>query len=264
VTGAARGIGFAIAKAFVAESATVFLSDIAHEAGRTAASALTTSYLPLDVRDADAWQEAVHQIAVRHGRLDVLVNNAGITGFTPDDGAVPPAHDPEALTLAAWRAVLATNLDGTMLGCRAALRCMRRHPPTDGSIINIGSRAGLVGTPRAAAYAASKAAIANHTRTVALYAAEERLPVRCNVIHPAVILTPMWEPMLGIGPERAARVQSLIADVPLQRAGTPDDVAALAVYLASAESSYATGAEYTLDGGLLAGSAARPRSSRPT
>lgn len=259
VTGAARGIGLGIAEAFVRAGATVVLSDVNHAAGEAQATALGASYLPLDVRDEVQWDEAMHAIVARHGHLDVLVNNAGITGFDEPDGTTPSRHDPEHLLLAAWRAVLATNLEGTVLGCRAALRTMRAHRPIDGSIINIGSRSGLVGTPRAAAYAASKAAIANHTRTVALYAAEEGLPVRCNVIHPAMILTPLWDPMLGHGADRAARLQALVADIPLGRAGTPEEVAALAVYLASNESAYATGTEFTLDGGLLAGSAARPR-----
>lgn len=265
VTGAARGIGFAIAKAFVAEGATVLLSDIAHDTGRTAAASLGASYVPLDVREAEAWQTAMQTVVAQYGRLDVLVNNAGITGFESATEGAPPPHDPEHADLAAWRAVLATNLDGTFLGCRAALQVMRAYPPADGAIVNIGSRSGLVGIPRAAAYAASKAAIRNHTRTVALYAAEERLPVRCNAVHPAMILSPMWEPMLGNDAGRETRLEALVRDIPLQRAGTPDDVAHMAVFLASAESAYVTGAEFVLDGGLLAGSAAHPRvvSSEP-
>ena len=116
----------------------------------------------------------------------------------------------------------------------------------------------MVGIPGAAAYAASKAAIRNHTKSVALYAAQQGWRIRCNSVHPAAILTPMWEPMLGDGPEREARMASLVADTPLKRFGTVEKVAALCVFLASAESAYMTGAELTLDGGLLAGSAASP------
>jgi 3(or 17)beta-hydroxysteroid dehydrogenase len=130
-----------------------------------------------------------------------------------------------------------------------------------GSIINISSRSGLVGIPAAAAYAASKAAVRNHTKSVALYCAEQGLNIRCNSIHPAAILTPMWEPMLGDGPDRAARMAACVADTPQRRFGHPKEVAAIAVLLASDEAAYMTGTELIIDGGLLAGSAATPQTS---
>jgi 3(or 17)beta-hydroxysteroid dehydrogenase len=188
-----------------------------------------------------------------HGRIDVLVNNAGITGF---EGSSAP-HDPEHASLEDWHAVLATNLDGVFLGCKHAIRAMRTRGA--GSIINISSRSGLVGIPGAAAYAASKAAVRNHTKTVALYCAEQGWKIRCNSIHPAAILTPMWEPLLGSGPDRAERIEALVKDTPLRRFGSVEEVAALAVMLASDEVPFMTGAEITLDGGLLAGSAATPK-----
>jgi NAD(P)-dependent dehydrogenase (short-subunit alcohol dehydrogenase family) len=130
-----------------------------------------------------------------------------------------------------------------------------------GSIVNVSSRSGLVGIPGAAAYASSKAAIRNHTKTVALYCAGLGLDIRCNSIHPAAILTPMWEPMLGQGPDRTARMAAFVADTPLKRFGTPEEVAAVAVLLASDEAAYMTGTELNIDGGLLAGSAAAPARS---
>ena len=182
----------------------------------------------------------------------MLVNNAGITGFESS----ARSHNPEQASLEDWRAVHATNLDGVFLGCKHAIRAMR--PARRGSIINISSRSGLVGIPGAAAYASSKAAVRNHTKTVALYCAEHGLAIRCNSIHPAAILTPMWEPVLGTGPERETRMAEFVKDTPLRRFGTPDEVAAVALLLASDEAAYMTGAELNIDGGILAGSAAAP------
>ena len=192
------------------------------------------------------------QVIAADGRLDVLVNNAGITGF--ENG--PAAHDPEHATLEDWRAVHQTNLDGVFLGCKHAIRVMR--PAGAGAIINLSSRSGLVGIAGAAAYASSKAAVRNHSKTVALWCAGQGLKIRCNSIHPAAILTPMWEPMLGNGPEREERMASFVKDTPLRRFGTPEEVAAIAVLLASDEAAYITGTEISIDGGLLAGSAASP------
>lgn len=252
VTGAARGIGAAIASAFASEGAQVVLTDIDIAGGQRMAARIGASFAPLDVSSEADWD----RIASRFPTLDVLVNNAGITGFEgPFDGP-PPAHDPENASLADWRAVHAVNSDGTFLGCRYAIRAMR--PKGQGSIINISSRSGLVGIPMAAAYAASKAAVRNHTKSVALYCAQQGLEIRCNSIHPAAIMTPMWEPMLGEGPGRPAREAAMVADTPLRRFGTVQEVAALAVMLASDKVRYMTGAELTIDGGILAGSAATP------
>jgi len=143
VTGAASGIGAAIAAAFAKEGASVYVTDIDAVRGGEVASWLggSAAFLPLDVRDETQWRQAVERVLARWGRLDVLVNNAGITGF--EDGFVP--HDPEHTSLADWRRVHATNLDGVFLGCREAIRSMRTTG--EGSIINISSRSGVVGIP---------------------------------------------------------------------------------------------------------------------
>lgn len=254
-TGASRGIGAAIAEAFIREGAKVWLTDVRDYEGSSAAERLGANavYRHLDVREEIEWTTVVDEILSADARLDVVVNNAGITGF--EDATGP--HDPEQASLDAWRAVHRTNLDGVFLGCKHAIRAMR--PRGTGSIINISSRSGQVGIPGAAAYASSKAAVRNHTKTVALYCAEQGLKIRCNAILPAAVLTPMWEPMLGHGPERERNMADIVADTPLRRFAEPVEVAALAVLLASDEATYMTGSELSIDGGLLAGTAARPR-----
>jgi NAD(P)-dependent dehydrogenase (short-subunit alcohol dehydrogenase family) len=248
VTGAARGIGEAIAAAFIGEGASVILSDIDYAAVQDTAQRLGGTSYELDIAQESQWTA----LARDYPEMDVVVNNAGITGF--ETNAAP--HDPEHATLEDWRRVHRTNTDGTFLGCRYAIRVMRQK--RSGAIINISSRSGLVGIPAAAAYAASKAAIRNHTKTVALYCAQQGLNIRCNSLHPAAILTPMWEPLLGQGADREARMARFVADTPLKRFGTVEEVAAVALMLASDEAAYMTGAELMLDGGLLAGSAAAP------
>jgi NAD(P)-dependent dehydrogenase (short-subunit alcohol dehydrogenase family) len=254
VTGASRGIGEAIARAFVREGARVCLSDLDATAGSRLAHELgaEATFRPLDVREEKDWAAVTADLLKAHGRLDILVNNAGISGLEIGRAA----HDPENATLEDWRAVHRTNLDGVFLGCKYAIRSMR--PLRTGSIINMSSRSGLVGIPGAAAYASSKAAVRNHTKSVALWCAQEGLAIRCNSIHPAAILTPMWDPMLGTGPDRESRMGALVKDTPLRRFGTPEEVAAVALLLASDEATYVTGAEFNIDGGLLAGSAASP------
>lgn len=243
VTGAGRGVGAAIARAFAAEGAAVIVTDRDADAAEAVAHAVAGRSESLDVASETDWR----RIEETTGPLDILVNNAGVTGFE----AGPAPHDPEHAALEDWRTVCRVNLDGTFLGCRAAIRLMR--PRGAGAILNIASRSGVVGVPQAAAYAASKAAILNHTRSVALYCAQQGLEIRCNAILPGAILTPLWEPMLGDGPDREATKAALVADTPLKRFGDPEEVAALAVFLASDAAAYVTGAEFPIDGGLTAG-----------
>ncbi len=193
------------------------------------------------------------EVLATDGRLDVLVNNAGITGL---EAAAGP-HDPEHVALDDWRAVHHTNLDGVLLAASTPFAPCDRLAPVRSSTCPRGPARSA--SRRRRAYASSKAAVRNHTKTVALYCAEQGLKVRCNAILPAAVLTPMWDPMLGDGPEREQAMAEIVADTPLRRFADPAEVAALAVLLASDEAPYMTGSELTIDGGLLAGTAARPR-----
>ncbi len=254
VTGAGRGIGEAIARALHREGAHVLVTDIDANSAAKLAAALgeRAESLALDVSEEEHWLKAQAHVAARHGGLDILVNNAGITGFLETEGP----HDPEHFRLESWRAVHRVNLDGLAMGCRAAIALMKHRK--SGSIINLSSRSGVVGIPGAAAYASSKAAVRNHTRTVALYCAQLGYPIRCNALLPAAILTPMWDAMLGDGPQRDAIQAEIASGVPMGRFGTPQEVAEAAVFLASDASSYMTGTGLDLDGGILAGADAAP------
>ncbi|MEX1012096.1 MAG: glucose 1-dehydrogenase [Waddliaceae bacterium] len=254
ITGAAQGIGKATALAFVSEGAQVIITDINDEAGRQVVEEIgsRSSYLHLDVRNESDWSNAIDYILREFKQLDIVVNNAGITGFYENAGP----QDPENASLESWREVHAVNNDGTFLGCKYAIYAMKQ---TGGAIVNVSSRSGLVGIPGAAAYAASKAAIRNHTKTVALYCCQQNYPIRCNSVHPAAILTPMWEPMLGTGQNREEVLQEISRDIPMKKMGSADDVAHAILYLASDEAKYVTGIELSIDGGILAGATAAPK-----
>ena len=254
ITGAAQGIGEEIAIVFAREGAIVIVSDINDTLGKDVASKIGGSaiYLHLDVRSEKDWIHVMKIIVQKFSKWDILVNNAGVTGF--QEGFGP--QDPENATLESWREVHAVNSDGVFLGCKYAIQTMKNN--LGASIINISSRSGLVGIPGAAAYASSKAAIRNHTKSVALHCCSQGYGIRCNSIHPAAILTPMWEPMLGNGPDRLDRMAQITKEIPMQKMGMPDDVANAALFLASDESKYITGIELTIDGGLLAGAGAPP------
>lgn len=257
ITGAAQGIGKSIAELFIAEGAIVILTDVNDSLGEMVAKSLggKAKFLHLDVADEENWQSVREYIKAQYVSLDVLINNAGITGFSDTQ----EAHDPEHASLNAWRYVHAVNLDGIFLGCKMAIELMKTK---GGSIINMSSRSGIVGIPRAAAYASSKAAIRNHTKSVALYCCEEQYPIRCNSICPAAILTPMWETMLGDEINRSEAIKNISATIPMQKMGDPIDVAYAALYLATDESKYVTGTELHIDGGILAGTASSPAKAK--
>ncbi len=251
ITGAAGGIGAAIASAFVSEGAFVIIGDINAETGAAKAASLgeNARFMRHDATDEVQWAAVMAVIVAEHGGLDILVNNAGITGT---EGGHP--HDPEHTSLEDWHQVMRINLDSVFLGCKHAIQAMRATG-RGGSIINMSSRSGLVGVPKTAAYAASKAAIRNHSKTVALYCAGENLGIRCNSLYPASIRTPMWDAMI----DGADDEKRMLDSMPLHRFGRPDEVAAVAILLASDEATYITGSEFNIDGGILAGTATSPK-----
>jgi NAD(P)-dependent dehydrogenase (short-subunit alcohol dehydrogenase family) len=251
VTGAGSGIGRATAIRLARDGFTVVATDLRLEPARDAAAAAGPAALaiPLDVRDEAAWESVLGSIPPLP--LAVLVNAAGVTGFD----TVPGGQDPETLSLATLRAVLAVNLEGVVLGCRHALRAMRE---SGGSIVNVASRAGTIGVPGAVAYAASKAAVLSVSRSVALHCASSGYPVRCNAVVPGAIDTAMWSAVLGEGPDRARRAAQVAADVPMGRMGTAEEVAEAIAWLASDAAAYVTGTEIVLDGGMQAGPVNRP------
>jgi 3(or 17)beta-hydroxysteroid dehydrogenase len=255
ITGGSRGIGAATAQLLVQEGAQVIITDVRDDEGTRYAQNIGAIYYHLDVSVESDWKKIIDEIKKKWGRLDILFNNAGIIGLDPQLGP----QDPEYTTLESWHYVHRINLDGVFLGCKYGISLMKLH---GGSIINMSSRSGMVGVPGTAAYASSKAAIRNHTKTVALYCAQKKYNIRCNSIHPAAILTSLWDPMLcSHNKSKDTMITDLAAGIPLGHMGEPLDVAYAVLYLASDESKYMTGAEIVLDGGILAGSAAAAQKS---
>ncbi|OGO90504.1 MAG: short-chain dehydrogenase [Coxiella sp. RIFCSPHIGHO2_12_FULL_42_15] len=253
ITGGTQSIGESIATLFHQEGAYVIVTGRKSlQEGESFVKKIGTNatYLKLDVTQEKDWQATMAYIQDKHGKLDILINNAGIE--YPLNATTE--QNPENCSLDDWMTVHKTNCDGVFLGCKHAIAIMKKN--TNGSIVNIGSRSGLVGIPSSAAYSSSKAAIRNYTKTVALYCASRSYSIRCNIIHPAAILTKMWDKELGKDDLREQRITEFSKNIPLKRMGMPLDIAYAALYFASDESSFVTGAELLIDGGIMAGSAA--------
>ncbi|MET0405677.1 MAG: glucose 1-dehydrogenase [Cystobacter sp.] len=243
VTGAASGLGKAMAAMLVREGARVAVTDRNEEGARAVAQSLGASARAwtLDVTQEEHWTRVVDEVLATFGRLDVLVNNAGV-GLMKDI---------ESLTLAQWRYVHTVNVDGTFLGCQHGIRAMRQCGAR-GSLINISSVAGLVGVADFPSYSSSKGAVRLLTKSVALHCARKGYGIRCNSVHPTYIETPMVDALANLmGDARAGR-EALARAIPLGSLGEPDDIAHAVLYLASDESKLMTGSELVVDGGTTA------------
>lgn len=240
ISGGARGQGAAEARMFAHEGAKVVIGDILEEEGRQVEAEINELggdclFVKLDVTSEADWQRAAETAVTQFGKLDILVNNAGIFKL----GRVEDTSEE------LWDEIMGINAKGVFLGTKAAIPAMRQAG--GGSIINISSVAGLIGTHYSAAYGASKGAVRLFTKATAIQYAKEG--IRANSIHPGVIDTPMTTPNLLAG--EASRQRSIDRH-PLGRVGVPEDVAFGALFLASDESSFMTGSELVIDGGLTA------------
>jgi 3(or 17)beta-hydroxysteroid dehydrogenase len=258
VTGGASGLGKAIAQRLAVDGARVAISDIQCDLGHATAAENGFTFLEQDVCEETRWTQVVRDVEERFGQLNILVNNAGILG--PMD-----TISPENTPLAQWKQIFAVNVDGVFLGCRAAIPAMRRAG--SGSIVNISSVAGLLATPYATAYGASKAAVRQLTKSVAQYCAEQKLAIRCNSVHPGDVRTPLWERQAEeAAAARGVSVEEIYAEAaansPMGSFTLPEDVAAAVSFLASDEARHITGTKLIVDCGFVNCDTYRPVRSR--
>ncbi|MFJ9563914.1 SDR family NAD(P)-dependent oxidoreductase [Streptomyces fuscichromogenes] len=238
ITGAARGQGACEAALFAREGAEVVVSDVLDDLGEASARSAAGTYLRLDVTSTADWDAAARAVRERFGRLDVLVNNAGIAPVRL--GRVDELDVEDHLRL------FDVNVHGAFYGVRAMLPLLRAGHGA--SIVNVSSIDGLTGVGSMASYVASKHALTGLSRSLAIDLGP--LGIRVNSLHPGIVDTPL---VRSIGEARAARLARTVGRQPLPRMGRPEEIAAMALFLASDESSYCTGAQFTADGGHLAG-----------
>jgi NAD(P)-dependent dehydrogenase (short-subunit alcohol dehydrogenase family) len=236
ITGAAGGIGAEIARRFREEGASVFVCDVKRAEGEKTAASMGAVFIPLDVTSEESWKAALSAVLERTGRLDVLVNNAGIN----------VRKNIEEMAAESFDAMFAVNVKGPFLGIKHSLPIMRAAG--GGVILNMSSICGLVGHRYTnEVYTATKGALTLLTKSVAVRYAKDN--IRCNSVHPSTVETPLVQAMLQDSERRAER----LGEVPLGRLASATDVANALVYLASDEASFINGAAIPVDGGLTAG-----------
>lgn len=235
ITGGASGLGFADAQALAAEGAKVVITDVNEDAGHQAAKTIGENalFLKHDVTSEVDWKRVIAETVKTFGKLDVLVNNAGVVVLA----------SPEETTLEQFRFANSIMSEGVFLGCKYAIPEMRKTG--NASIINMSSIASHIGYPVFFAYTAAKGAVRAMTKSIAVHCQTEGYGIRCNSIHAGAIETPMIQSAQGRGPQDVPS-----GPLPIDGVGAPSDVSSLVVYLASDESRFMTGAELLLDNGL--------------
>lgn len=241
VTGGASGLGEAMVRLLAEHGAHVVIADVSDKQGEALAAAIveeggSARFVHLDVTDEAAWDRAMEETLAWAGKLNVLVNNAGIA----------PPGDMD-MAFADWRRTMSINLDGVFLGTRAAIRTISASGEP-GSVINISSTMGMSAEPTTAAYSASKGGVRNLTKAAAVHCATHKLPIRVNSVHPGMCVTPLVRDYLEQHPDQLA---PQIASHPIGHLGEPDDIAYGVLYLASDESKFMLGSELVIDGGYL-------------
>ncbi len=243
VTGGAKGLGLAAAEAFLAEGAKVMLTDVDTHEGEAAATRLGPDalFMQQDVTDGSQWAQILDATINQWGKLDVLVNNAGVGSFASIEEMTPES----------WRQTLAVNLDGVMLGTQAAIERMKA---AGGSIVNIASIEGLIGEGVLPAYNASKGGVRIFSKSAAIHCARSGYNIRVNNVCPGFAQTQMVAGALAaMAPDEAqAFAEKTMARIPMGRFAEPGEIAAAILFLASDEASYVTGADLVIDGGMTA------------
>jgi 3(or 17)beta-hydroxysteroid dehydrogenase len=238
VTGAASGLGEADARLLAAEGAQVILTDINRAAGEKIAEEIGARFVAQDVSDENSWQTLMELVETQYGRLDALVNNAGIAVIA----------DIESTSTELWRKTLNIHLDGTFWGCQSAIELMKKSG--GGSIINMSSTAALVGIPSYLAYSAAKGGIRSMTKAIAIHCKQQHYGIRCNSVHPGSISTPMvhhaLKELVGVDLMQESDPEQTRLNMGI---GEPNDVAYMVLYLVSDESKHITGAEMVIDNG---------------
>ncbi|MBH69244.1 MAG: hypothetical protein CMM58_12895 [Rhodospirillaceae bacterium] len=245
VTGGANGIGRAICKRFLEEGARVIVADLSEDSGNSLVSEVGENavFYKLDVSNPTEWNELSDYVLNNHEKLDILINNAGILSTSNYQSI-------EHVDLDEWRAVQLVNVEGVFLGCQAAVNAMRER---GGVIVNMSSVAGLIASPAIVAYGASKGAVRQLTKSIAIDCARKGYRIRCNSVHPGFIDTELGRDSMNLGggdPEK--NYKNRVALTPMGVPGEPLDIANAVLFLASDEAKHITGSELVVDGGLTA------------